>query len=460
MSDSDTNRSFNRRRFLQTSSAGAVATFAGCQSLGNGDSGGQVAGRGREESVVLGLVSPQPDGLGEAILNSGRLAVDYINEEMGGILGADVEMIHGDSTGLGGAARRVYNKLTTVDDVDMTFGSLTVVDIMNSIAEQETLHLTTASAEPLPARLVSTATSPLDGDPQAEYEKYKYQFRVGPINNEQLLDAFKEFFRLYADEYGWETLSVLVESGEGSAQTVERLRSDIESLGLDVGYANDVSSGVSNWGPVFDEIENAGTDLLVINVLLSGTALVNQWADQQRDFEMGGIHILSMLPGFWDETGGAAEGVFTMNSVTPRTTNTEFTQDFMELYEAEFGNRNVMFAAPITFDAARIYAQAANDLGTLEEEELIPYLEEEFVFRDGTIIPDHAFRGPDHVYAHDPVWECMVDCEGEFGDGDPSGPTGVPVWQQWQERDGEGVMEAFAPDINASAEKVLPPWQR
>lgn len=456
----------NRRRFLRYSSTGAVATVAGCQSLNNGNGGGDggdggaVAGSARDKPFVLGLVSPEPDNLGAPILNAAELAVDYINEERGGILGADVELAYGDSSGGGGAARRAYNKLTTEENVDMTFGALNADDILTSIAKQETLHFTTASASELPARLVSKSVSPLDGDPEEEYERFKYHFRAGPINTTQLLDAFSEFFELYADEFGWETLSVLVESGEDSSRTVDRLVNDIEDVGLEVGWADDVSSGISDWSPIFDEIENQGTDLLVINVLLAGTSLVRQWADQQRPFAMGGIHILSMLPGFWDETGGAAEGVFTMNAVTPQTTNTDFTQQFMELYEEEFGNRNVMFAAPITFDAARIYAQAVDDVGTADVDELIPYLEDEFVFQNGSIIPDHAFRPPDHEFAHDPVWECMVDCEGEFGDGDPYGPTGVPVWQQWQERDGEGVMEAFAPEINASAEYVQPPWMR
>jgi len=89
---------------------------------------------------------------------------------------------------------------------------------------------------------------------------------------------------------------------------------------------------------------------------------------------------------------------------------------------------------------------------------LIPYLEEELHFTDGTIMndpPGFRFQGADARYAHDPVFTCIAeDTCGEEA-------TGVPLFQQWQEGpDGGGRMEVFAPEVNRTADYVKPPWLR
>jgi len=53
---------------------------------------------------------------------------------------------------------------------------------MDDIAEQETLHLTAGSATTTASQMVNEG-----------YEKYKYHFRVGPINGANLAQAQIDF---------------------------------------------------------------------------------------------------------------------------------------------------------------------------------------------------------------------------------------------------------------------------
>jgi branched-chain amino acid transport system substrate-binding protein len=450
----------DRRRFLTYSGACATGVgLSGCQSLG--DTGG-AATTFEDGPIRIGAIVPEPDGLGETVLKCARLGIDAVNAD-GGIGGASVELVVGDSSGGPAAARQAYERLTTEEHVDVTVGGYFVDSLMPSIAEQETIHVTTMSESVLPAELVSRQVSPRGGDPEAEYERFKYHFRAGPMNVVELLEAFVEFIDLYHDRLGWDRISLLFENYTGNLDDrLEGVKADLETVGVTVPVAQITTSGIDDWSPIFDELEAAETDLAAIVSVLTGIPIVRQWADQERNFEMGGAHIFAMFPWFWEETGGAAEGLFTGNAITPQSRNTAHTEVFWERYHDEYGEDAApMFAGPITYDTIRMLKDAYEDVGTLEADPVITYLEEDLHWQRGSIVPDFGFRGPDERFAHDLIWDCMVDCEGEFDNGSPHGPTGVPVWQQWQRGpDGDGVMEVFAPDRHQSAEYVDPPWMR
>lgn len=454
---------FNRRSFLKTSGVGATAfTLAGCQSIMNDGNGGNTS-LSDDDPIKIGAIVPEPDGLGETVLNSAYVAEKVLNEQ-DGINGRKVEVLHGDSTGGAAAARREYERLVTEENVHLTVGGFEVDALMKSIAEHQKIHITTMGASELPARLVSKEVSPLGGDPEEEYEKYKYHFRAGPMNTQEMLEAFYEFLQLYGKDFGWETISILAENlSDDVEEEVEEVTQKLREQGFEVPISQAISTGISDFTPLYDDVESAGTDLCATVSLLTGIPMVRQWADQEREFDMGGAIIWAMFPWFWEETGGAAEGLITGNAMTPQTENTEHTQKFLDRYQDEYGEGAApIFAGPITYDTIRGVKYIYEEAGTMDEEELIPWLEEEYHWQGSSLVHDHAFRGPNEEYAHDFVWDCMEACEGEFDNGSPEGPTGVPVWQQWQAaEDGDGgVMEAIAPSYYKTADYVSPPWMR
>lgn len=456
----------SRRRFLRFAGLGTTTTaLAGCQAIGNEtDTNGTVEGtrRGFTEPFTLGMLTI-PTGLGASHTNAMRLAVEHLNQgegihdhEQSGIGGQSVDFVLGELGRGASSAKQAYNKVTKKEGADATFGGLNLRTLLPLIADAETLHFSTASPDPFASQLVSKTTSPVESDPAAEYEKYKYFFRAGPLVYDQLWQSAVEVLGAKRQDLGWQNVSILLETSVGDDALVDELkRSFTEDVGVDVPVAQSVSAGQSNWTPIFQNLEDADTDLAFVALVLSGTAFTNQWADQQRSFEAGGINLFAMLPQFWSQTNGAAEALWTMNAMTPQTTNNEpYTQAFMEAYNERFDSYP-LFAGPIAYDAIHHYKRAVEALGSRNPEKVIPYLEEEFSYAEGTVIPEFDYTGPTAARAHDPVWESTFE-------------SGVPVYQQWQSDagvdrpsvPGGGIMESFAPEQNKTADYIRPPWLR
>lgn len=451
----------SRRQFLRTAGASTTAVaLAGCSDGTDGGDNGAETGTGtriqsdalKGETVKIGVLTllPEQEPIGRSMADSARLAVDHLNNGGGfmpeamvgnGILGADVELLVGDTQATPGPALREHRRLAFEEDVDLTTGVYldnVLANLMDSIAEHQTLHFTTGASGPQFAELV-----------KENYEKYKYHFRPGPTNSNQLSESILEFLRLYADDLGWDSVAFLFEDFDQIENFHERLDGTVQELFDEVVMYRYTAQSTTNWTPHYDEIEERGADLAFVFQTISGVSAVTQWANQERQFEFGGIHVLSQFNGFWEETDGNCEYVFTGTSVTPQTENAPHTQPYMKAYFDAFGEYPV-YSGPLTYQGIFIYAAAVQRAGTTDPEELIPVLED-IAFETGLVSSINSeFQGPDARYPHDPVYTCMSDCEN---------PSGVPVWQQWQsDGDGGGTQEAFAPEANETSDYQRPHW--
>lgn len=462
----------DRRSFLKYAGAGgAAAIAAGCKTRDRGEGGGfegTADGGGDEETsdgtpvpqplegstIRIGSLAPQPDSfpIGKSIWDSMQMAVEDINQNgipgIGGrgILGAKLEPLSGNTEASPGTAQEEFNRLVQKEGCKATFGTFLTqctLQIFNPMKATETVHITTAAAGPKPGRIV-----------HERYDEFKWHFRAGPINSYDLAAAELEFLNIYAEELGWDDAAVLIENIAPFDPFAETLEPEIGDLFDSVPVFKRSSSGTTNWTPLWDEVESADVDVNLIGQALTGTAAVKQWANQSRDFEMGGIHVPSQVYEFWEEVSGACRYVFTMNAVTPQTTNTERTQPFMRRYQDRFDTFPV-YSGPITYDAVRAYAKAMgryvldNDMAEVPTNEEMVEALETYKFEDGIVLPSIQFTPPEADFAHEPQWTSMKD-------------TGVPVWQQWQVdeevTDDYGVMHSFAPERNKTSDYTYPDW--
>jgi len=457
-----------RRSFLKYAGAGgAAALAAGCKTRDRQSGSGfeDTADGGNESgteppqplagnTIRIGSLAPQPDSfpIGQSMWNSTLMAVEEINQNgvpgIGGrgILGAKLEPVSGNTEASPGTALEEFDRLVQKEGCKTTFGTFLTqctLQIFNSMKATETVHITTAAAGPKPARIV-----------HERYDEFKWHFRAGPINSYDLARAELEFLDIYADQLGWDSIAVLTENIAPLDPFAELLDESVRDIVSEVPVFKRSSSGTTNWTPLFDEVESSGADLNLVAQALTGTAAVKQWSNQNRQFEMGGIHVPSQVYEFWEEVSGACEHIFTMNAVTPQTTNTPRTQDFMKRYQKQFDTFPV-YSGPIQYDAVRAYAQAMaqwvldNDLEEIPSNEDMVKALEKYKFTEGVVLPEVKFTPPEADYAHDPQWTSMKE-------------TGVPVWQQWQidreVADDYGVMHSFAPEQNKTSDYTYPDW--
>lgn len=472
----------DRRSVLKYGGSSAVAVgLAGCQTPQNPAPGSGLRGNGNDddddvsdedvtggdendgegpdllagEKITIGVLAPMSQPLGQSMWDAARLAQKQFNNS-GGMLGAEVEVKLGDTEVKPAKARSEHRRLVREENCDLTMGiflGAALIQTFPSIAALEKLHITTASADPRAGQLVSTTNTFTNNSGQEEYEKYKYHFRAGPINLLDLADAMLEFIENKKDDLGWERIAVLTENVGEFSPYHDRLVDSLSDI-VEVPIVNRVG-GISDWSPIYNNIEGEDCDLALVGLALIGTSAVNQWANQERDFSFGGIHVPSQSFGYWESTAGNTEYVFTMNSFTPQTSNTDLTQPFVNDYKEEW-DRVPIYSGAITYDAINLTEQVLRE--TLEGEgiegeipdakTIIPYLEDGN-FTGSTILEEVAFTPKDAKFAHEPNWTSIAE-------------TGVPVFQQWQKdpevREDYGTMHSFYPPENKSADYAVPEW--
>lgn len=428
-----------RRELLSAAGVGATVGLAGCQF---GRTSGHQPGADLplwDREITVGVLAPKNETLpvGNAIANGARLAAERINAD-GGIAGASLELKVVDTEFTPSTAAAEHRRLCEDVGCDLTVGLFVgsaVLESLPSISEQETVHLTTGSLDGRPGEHVAE-----------EYDAFRYHFRPGVPNYHYLGAAIAEFAANNAADFGWERSAVLTEN-IGELTPFHDALADGVSDHLDVRFAERPS-----WvnAPLMDYIEEEGCDVALSGFALGGTTAVNMWAQQERDFALGGLHLPAMVPGYWETTEGNVESVFTVGGLTDGAHNTGRTQQFVADYRRRFG-RPPAYTGATTYDALRIYRQAVERLvgyedSDLPEQDAIVESLESVTFTDGVVYPRFEFTGAGADRVHEPVWESMRT-------------DGVPIVQQWQtDAEGEPAIESIAPGRHRTASYQAPPW--
>jgi branched-chain amino acid transport system substrate-binding protein len=418
-----TSDSTTRRTVLKATSAAGVAGLAGCL----GSSGGGPSG-----TVKIGVLAPEPtkNPIGKSIAGGAKLAETQLNEESG-VSGKDVEVIIKDTKEDPSTGKSKYQELTVGESVDFTTGVFTsevLLNIMDSIAEQKTVHMGSGAATPEATTMVKD-----------DYEKYKYFFRTGPVNSHYLGVNMVDFAKAQFDSMGWKSVAVLAEDYAWTKPVTKVLTKQLSGTGVDVPVNKRYASGTKDFSPIYDDIENSGADAAFVVMAHTGTAAVVQWAKQQRPFEFGGIHVPMQFPSYYGSVNGACQYALTQNSATPKSKVTKKTVPFSESYK-EANGKYPVYTGYITFDAIKQYAAAVEAADSRKATDVIPEIESStFTGTTGTL----KYYGKNETYPHDVVY---------------GKDTVWPVWLQWQKKSGNGTQQAIWPSDIATGSYKKPPW--
>jgi branched-chain amino acid transport system substrate-binding protein len=402
-------------------------TFAGCLGGGNGNGDG-----GIPETITIGALGPAESPMGDSILKSAELAVSEINDD-GGIAGADVEVSTKDTMDQPGTTREVYQELTTGENVDATvgiFGSESLLSIMENIAQQSTVHLTAGAATPEAPQLVAD-----------DYETNKYWFRVGPINSVFLGESQLQFAADRFEAMGWERVAFLAEDYKWT----EPITSDIqqrleEEAGIEVTGVRRIAEGTEDFTPIYDQLESSDIDGAYTALAHIGTNALVQWAQQQRPFGFGGIHVPTQLPSFYQATEGAAISTFSQTTATANSEVTEKTVPYANAYQEAYDSLPV-YTGYSAYDAVYMLKEAIEATESVDSDDLVTELEGMSYTGTGGNI---EFFGPDGRFPHD------VRYGPDYAQG---------VYFQWQtDGEGNGRQRVLWPDDLEETEYQSPPW--
>ncbi len=382
----------------------AVALIPGCQP-------------GPEGTIKIGVIGPMTFVQGEQHWMGATMAADEINEAGGIVVGnvtMPIELVQIDSNEMLSVpdAATAMEKAVTVDKVDFLVGGFrteAVLAMQDTAMDHQKIFLGCGSASK--EQCVRVAE---------DYDKYKYWFRITPINDNLLvMDSFlilDTVISVVKDELGIEEVKIalLMEKAEVGDLIVSACEHLIPAMGEDLELvgtwrpsptATDVTAELS-------AIKNSGAHIIMTYFSGPvGIVYAKQWGELEIPAASAGINVEAQKMGFWDATGGKGNYETTLNQYA-RIEQTDKTIPFFDKFVAETGEFPTYTAG--TYDALYILKDAIERAGTLDSDAVVIELENtEYFGSAGRIVftstetgnPHDLMWGPEYVTGIGTQWQ-------------------------------------------------------
>lgn len=312
---------------------------------------GLMACEPQQEPIHIGATMSESGAYatqGVPAANGYRLCQQHINDE-GGLLGRDIEFIIRDDESDTDRAVELYEELITEENVDAIMGPYgsTLTDAVAPVTEEH--------------RMVHI--SPLAATTAIWERGYEYLFMVLPPA-ELFLAGLIEM----ADERGLERIAILQEdaifpraAGTGAVELAEE-------KGMQVTLYHTYEEGRQDFSGLLQEMDEAGTQVLGMAAsTLSDFAVVTR---QMRD---NGVHVpmfgtSGSVDEFQEELGETAEYVYGLSAWEPALPY-EGVDTFVSDFREQFG-RDPSFHAAGAYGSCQLFAEAAREAGSLDQDEL------------------------------------------------------------------------------------------
>ncbi len=397
-----------------------------------------------EEGVIkIGVIGPMTYIQGEHHWYGATLAAEEINAA-GGIMVGDesyeIKLVKADSNEIMSPAdaATAMERLITVENVDFVLGGFRTeaVFAMQEVAmDYKTIFLGAGAATP-------QLNTPRVTD---NYERYKYWFRITPINSNDLNKVSSMVLGMVAGKIGAELLvapkvAILAEEAIWADLIVAGALVALPLAGIEVVGTWRPSPTATSVTPELTAI--AGTEANIILAILSGPVGIpyaRQWGELEIPAASVGINVEAQKDGFWEATGGYGDYMVTLNTLA-RVEITDETAPFIERFEARWGEFPIYTAG--TYDAIYVLKEAIERADSLDSDDVVTALEDtDYTGAAGRIMLDES---------HDVIWG-------------PGYVTGICT--QWQEGELKAIwpVEVAPPagigiTYEGVVDYVLPPW--
>jgi len=289
------------------------------------------------------------------------------------------------------------------------------------IADAKTIWLGVGSASPAITNFVKT-----------NYKRFKYMFRVGPLNAAVQGDAVADFMvgKIKGD-YKVQKVAIVGENAKWVQDLTPILKAGLTKGGINVGMENLFDPDMSDFTPVFAKVKESGAQYLV--VILSHAAsdvFVKQWYDAKMAIPIGGIDVKSQDSDFFTRVSGKAISETVELPIMPAALTAK-TMPYLNAFDARY-HRQPVYTGPNAYDAVYMYTEAVTRAGSTDADKVIPELEKS------------KYLGTQGVYTFDDTHDVKTGA-GLINE----------LFVQWQ--DG-GKRAIVWPKELANGAMITPPW--
>ena len=391
--------------------------------------------------LKVGVIGPMQFQMGEHHWMGATLAADEINAAGGIQVGEDsyqIKLVQVDSNELVSVpdAASAAEEAISVDNVDVLIGTIrseAALAVQEVAMDYETIFMVCGSSETAMSEKVAE-----------DYDRYKYWFRITPVNNTALGQLNFLLVGAVAQKIGAELmmapkLAVLAEKASWTEAIVAAAQAYLPPQGIEVVGVWQPSDKATDVTAELTAIEAAGANMIM--TALSGPVGIpyaRAWEELQIPAASVGINVMAQGDDFFVNTGGFGNYEMTLNSLARDVALTEKTLPFIEAFIAETGEMPTYNAG--TYDALYVLKEAIERADSVDMDDIVVELENtDYNSVAGRIVFDDN---------HDVTWA-------------PGYVTALGV--QWQDGELKGVWPPADGSWNGVAyegivDYQLPPW--
>lgn len=351
--------------------------------------------------IKIGIAGPMKYRAGECLWNGALIARDEINNAGGVVIQGvkrPIELIKIDTneyTSITDATSAV-EKAITVDKVDFLVGTARseAAAAMQEIAMgYKKVFVGAAAAHPSLCEVVGK-----------NYDKFKYWFRVNPVNSYfqgQTLLKGLELIGRELKKIGIERpkVAILAEKAVWTEPSIKATEEKAPELGLEVIGSWRPSAMATDVTPELTAIKSAGAHIM--HVIVSGpvgVTIAKQWGELEIPAAFSGADSEVLVKGFWEATGGKGVYAVSMTGIG-KLEQTKRSLPFWDRYVKTFNDYPGYESA--SYDGVWVVKEAIERANSLESDPVVTALEEtDFLGCSGRI----TFYPKDHKWAHDVRW--------------------------------------------------------
>jgi branched-chain amino acid transport system substrate-binding protein len=328
------------------------------------------------DSIKIGVLGPMAFTQGEGHWNGATLAADEINAEGGVPVGGTkrpIELVKVDTNeflSVPDATNAVELAITRYKVDFLTGGFRTeAVLVMQDIAmDNKKIFLGCGAAHPELCTRV-----------EKEYDRYKYWFRVTPINSTFLVKV--DFLLLgmvaktMAEQLGIPKVKVAIvaEKAAWNEPIVGIAQKNLPKMGMEVVGVWRPSPVATDVAAELSAVQRSGAHIAFTSFSSSvGIPFAKQWGELKIPAAAVGINVEAQKDGFWEATGGKGNYTLTINTYA-RVKITDATIPFYDKYRERFGEAPNYTAG--TYEAVYLLRDAIEKAGTLDADSVVAALE-------------------------------------------------------------------------------------
>ncbi|UCG83309.1 MAG: ABC transporter substrate-binding protein [Dehalococcoidia bacterium] len=393
------------------------------------------------KEIKIGVIGPMKFQMGEHHWLGATMAADEINEAGGVQVGDEtyqIKLVQVDSNELVSVdeASLAAEEAITVDNVDFLMGTIrseAAAAITEVAMDYETILLICGSSE-----------TKMSDNVEEDYDRYKYWFRITPVNNTHLGALNFQLVGLVAKKIGAELLmppklAIMAEKASWTEAIVGAAQAFLPPQGIEIVGVWQPSDKATDVTAELTAIKDSGANMIM--TALSGPVGIpyaRTWEQLEVPAASVGINVMAQADDFFENTGGFGNYEFTLNVYARDVALSDETLPFIDAFIEAKGEMPTYNAG--TYDAVYLLKEAIEAIDSLDADELVVELEEtDRVGTAGRLVFDEK---------HDVIWG-------------PGYVTALGV--QWQ----DGELKGVWPPADGSWEGVvypgivdyqLPPW--